>query len=151
MIAALQECAALPPASPRLPGQLTTLCARLNITGHGITAPPASGLPEPWLSVLTQYQHREAGQARDGYAAAAVVLPDLDGIQLMILGLHNCQHSTIVHAHASGPACHTIYGPDGLYSWPPVWIRGSGGRWHATRTSGQPRAKWTAKSRYAWK
>jgi len=138
VIAALQECAALPSASP-VPGQLTTLCARLNVTGHGITTPPASALPEPWLSVLTQYQHSEAGaaSAHDGYAAAAVVLPDLDGIQLMILGLHNCQHSTIVHMHASGPACHTIYGPDGLYSWPPIWIRDSDGRWHATRTSGQ--------------
>jgi hypothetical protein len=31
----------------------------------------------------------------------------------------------------------TIYGPDGLHSWPPIWIRDSGGRWHATRTSGQ--------------
>ena len=138
VIAALQECGALPPASP-VPGQLTTLCARLNVTGHGITTSPASGLPEPWLSVLTQYQHRQAGAApaHDGYAAAAVVLPELDGIQLMILGLHNCQDSTIVHAHASGPACHTIYGPDGLYSWPSIWIRDSGGRWHATRTSGQ--------------
>ena len=138
VIAALQECAALPPASP-IPGQLTTLCARLNVTGHGITTPPASALPEPWLSVLTQYQHREAGTApaHDGYAAAAVVLPDLDGIQLMILGLHNCQDHTIMHMHASGPACHTIYGPDGLYSGPPIWIRDSGGRWHTTRTSGQ--------------
>ena len=111
VIAALQECAALPPASP-VPGQLATLCARLNVTGHGITTPPASALPEPWLSVLTQYLHREAGTApaHDGYAAAAVVLPDLDGIQLMILGLHNCQDSTIMHMHASGPACHAIYG-----------------------------------------
>ena len=89
--------------------------------------------------MLTQYQHREAGAApaHDGCAAAAVVLPELDGIQLMILGLHNCQDSTIMHMHASGPACHTIYGPDGLYSWPPIWIHDSGGRWHATRTSGQ--------------
>ena len=138
VIAALQECGALPPASP-VPGQLAALCARLNVAGHGITTPPASGLPQPWLSVLTQYQHREAGAAavRDGGAAAAVVLPELDGIQLMILGLHNCQDSTIMHMHASGPACHTIYGPGGLYSWPPIWIRDSSGRWHATRTSGQ--------------
>ena len=39
--------------------------------------------------------------------------------------------------HASGPACHTAYGPDELYSWPPIWICDSSGRWHATRTSGQ--------------
>ena len=74
---------------------------------------------------------------RDGCAAAAVVLPELDGIQLTILGLQNCEDSTIVHMHASGPACHAAYGPAKLYSWPPVWICDSGGRWHATRTSGQ--------------
>ena len=80
--------------------------------------------------MLTQYQHREAATAaaHDGCAAAAVVLPDLDGIQLTILGLHNCQGSTIMHAHASGPACHAIYGPNGPYSWPPVWIRDSSGQ-----------------------
>ena len=138
VIAALLECGALPPHSP-VPGQLATLCARLNVAGHGITTPPASDLPEPWLSVLTQYEHRETGAApvRDGCAAAATVLPELDGIQLTILGLHNCQDSTILHMHASGPACHIIYGPNEPYSWPPLWICDSGGRWHATRTSGQ--------------
>ena len=137
-IAALQECGALPPLSPD-PGQLAMLCARLNISGHGTTTPPARDLPEPWLSMLTQYQHRETGAApvRDGCAAAAVVLPELDGIQLTILGLHNCEDSTILHMHASGPACHTAYRPNELYSWPPIWISDSGGRWHATRTSGQ--------------
>jgi hypothetical protein len=74
---------------------------------------------------------------RDGCAAVAVVLPELDGIQLTILGLHNCEDSSILHMHASGPACHTAYGPGELYSWPPIWICHSGCRWHATRTSGQ--------------
>jgi hypothetical protein len=96
VIAALLQCGALPPLSP-VPGQLATLCARLNLAGHGITAPPARDLPEPWLSVLTH----------------------------------------IVHMHATGPACHTACGPDEHSSWPPVWICDSGGRWHATRTSGQ--------------
>jgi hypothetical protein len=138
VIAALQECGVLPPLSP-VPGQLAGLCARLNLSGHGITTPPARDLPGPWLSVLTQYHHRNTGAApvRDGCAAAAVVLPGLDGIQLTILGLHNCADSSILHMHASGPACHTAYGPDELYSWPPIWICDSGGRWHATRTSGR--------------
>jgi hypothetical protein len=138
VIAALQECDALPRHSP-VPGQLATLCARLNVAGHGITTPPTRDLPEPWLSALRQYRKRETGAApvRDGCAAAAVVLPELDGIQLTILGLHNCQDSTIMHMHASGPACHIIYGPDESYSWPPIWICDSSGRWHATRTSGQ--------------
>ena len=138
VIAALQECDALPRHSP-VPGQLATLCARLNVAGHGITTPPARDLPEPWLSVLTQYRQRETGAApvRDGCAAAAVVLPELDGIQLTILGLHNCQDSSVLHMHASGPACHTAYGPDELYSWPSIWICDGSGRWHTTRTSGQ--------------
>ena len=138
VIAALRECGALPPHSP-VPGQLATLCARLNVAGHGITTPPARDLPAPWLSVLTQYQHRQTGAApvRDGCAAATAVLPGLDGIQLTILGLHNCGGSTIMHMHASGPACHTIYEPGEAYAWPPAWIRDSGGRWHVTRTSGQ--------------
>jgi hypothetical protein len=138
VIAALQDCGALSPLSP-LPGQLAALCARLNVS-HGITAPPARDLPEPWLSVLAQYQQRETGSApvRDGCAAATVVLPELDGIRLAILGLHNCQDSTILHMHASDPACHMAYGPIELYSWPPpIWIRDSDGRWHATRTSGR--------------
>jgi hypothetical protein len=138
VIAALQHCGALPPLSP-VPGQLATLCARLNIPGHGITTPPARDLPEPWLSMLTQYQQRATGAApvRDGCAAAVAVLPELDGIQLTILGLHNCDDSTIVHTHSSGLACHTAHGPDEPYSWPPIWICDSGGRWHATRIRGQ--------------
>ena len=89
--------------------------------------------------MLTQYQHRDTGAApaRDGCAAAAAVLPELDGIQLTILGLHNCQDSSTLHMHATGPACHTAYGPDEHYSWPTIWICDSEGRGHTTRTSGQ--------------
>jgi hypothetical protein len=138
VIAALRECGALPPLSP-VPGQLAGLCARLNLGGHGIATPPVRDLPDPWLSVLTQFHQRETGAApvRDGCAAAAVVLPELDGTQLTILGLHNCADSSILHMHASGPACLTAYGPNELYSWPPIWICDSGRRWHATRTSGR--------------
>jgi hypothetical protein len=39
------------------------------------------------------------------------VLPELDGIRLAILGLHNCQDSTVVHMHASGPNTDAIHGP----------------------------------------
>jgi hypothetical protein len=68
-----------------VPGQFAALCARLRLTGHGITAPPARDLPEPWLSMLAHYRRRQARTA-----AAAVALPDLGGITLAILGLHNC-------------------------------------------------------------
>jgi len=106
VIAALQAVGALSPLSP-VPGQLAALCARLHVSGHGITAPPVRALPE------------------------------LDGIRLAILGLHDCLGGTVLHMHASGPMCHVSYGPDELYFWPVIWIRDSGGRWHATRTRGR--------------
>ena len=136
IIAALQAAGALSPLSP-VPGQLAALCAFLHITRHGITAPPARELPGPWLSVLAYDRHRKTGAARDGCAAAAVTLPDLDGIRLAILGLHNCQGSTVVHMHASGPMAPLSYQPGELYYWPVTWIRDSGGRWHATRICGR--------------
>jgi len=138
LIAALQAADALSPLSP-VPGQLAALYAHLNVVGHGITAAPARDLPEPWLSMLA-HNHRtktRAAPPRDGCAAAAAALPELDGITLSILGLHNCQGSTVLHMHASGPMCHVSYQPDELYYWPVLWIRDSGGRWHATRRRGQ--------------
>jgi len=138
VIAALQECGALPPLSP-VPGQLATLCAGLGVNGHGITAPPARDLPEPWLSLLNYYRRRKtrAAPTPDGCAAAAAALPELDGIRLAILGLHNCQDSTVVHMHASGPNTDALHGPDDLYPWATIWVRDNGGRWHATRTLGR--------------
>ena len=138
VIAALQAAGALSRFSP-VPGQFAALCARLHLTGHGITAAAARDLPEPWLSMLA---HDPRGQARtapvaDGGAAAAAALPDLDGITLAILGLHNCLGRTVVHMHASGPMNEVSYSPAELYFWPVTWIRDSGGRWHATRTLGR--------------
>ena len=140
VIAALQECGALPPLSP-VPGQLATLCASLSVNGHGITAPPARDLPEPWLSLLACYRARKtrAAPARDGCAAAATVLPELDGIRLAILGLHNCQGSTVLHMHASGSNNGAIDELDELHAWAIIWVRDSGGRWHATRILGRSR------------
>jgi hypothetical protein len=139
VIAALQAADALSPLSP-MPGQFAALCARLHLTGHGITAPPARDLPEPWLNMLAHHrrgQARTAPAADGGAAALAVALPDLDGITLAILGLHTCLGRTVVHMHASGPLNQVSYSPAELYYWPVTWIRDSGGRWHATRTLGR--------------
>jgi hypothetical protein len=138
VIAALQAAGALSPLSP-VPGQFAALCARLRLTGCGITAPPARDLPGPWRGMLA---HDRRGQARtasaaDGAAATAVALPDLDGITLAILGLHNCLGRTVVHMHASGPLNQVSYTPAELYYWPVTWIRDSDGRWHATRILGR--------------
>ena len=134
VIAALQASGTLPPLSP-LPGQLAALCAHLNVTGHGVTAPPAPGLPGPWLSVLSQHEHTttQAAPGRDGCAVAAAALPELDGTMLAILGLTSSADGTILHAHASGPAYHFYYGPPERNLAPAIWIRDSRGRWHATR------------------
>jgi hypothetical protein len=82
---------------------LTT--GRASVSGHGITAPPAREVPEPSLS-MPAHSHRRntrAAPAGDGCAAAAVALPELDGIRLAILGLHTCRGDTVLHMHASGP------------------------------------------------
>jgi hypothetical protein len=81
VIAALQACGAMSALSP-VPGQLAALCASLDVTGHGITARPARQLPGPWLSMLAHYHRRQPEQAlgRDGCAAVAAALPELDGI-----------------------------------------------------------------------
>jgi hypothetical protein len=135
VIAALQASGALPLAS-RVPGQLAALCGRLNITGHGITVPPAHDLPETWLSVLT---HRRittrTAQERDGCAAVAAALPDLDGIRLSILGLTSSADGTILHTYASGPMRSAYYGSPERNVAPAIWIHDSHGDWHATRVT----------------
>ena len=136
VITALQAAGALSPLSP-IPGQLAALCAVLPASGHGITAPPARDLPAQWRSMLAHHHRRKPATARDGCAAMAVTLPELDGISLAILGLHNCQGRTIMHLHASGPKCPASCWPDELPAWPVTWIRDSGGSWHTTRTLGR--------------
>jgi hypothetical protein len=135
-IAALQACGTLSPLSP-VPGQLAALCGILNISGHGITAPAAAELPGPWLSVLAHYRHRRPGpgEARDGCAAMAVAFPELDGIGLTLLGLHNVDGSTVLYADASGMAVAWPHRPAGAELDFPlrIWVRDSGGQWHATR------------------
>ena len=137
-IAALQACGALSPLSP-VPSQLAALCASLDVTGHGITARPARQLPEPWLSMLAHYRRRQPEQAlgRDGCAAAAAALPELDGIRLAILGLHNSDGRTVLYGHASGMTPAGLDGPPDVESDFPLrlWVRDSHGRWHATRAT----------------
>jgi hypothetical protein len=133
-VAALEAAEALPPLSP-VPGRLAALCAGLGVSGHGITAPPARDLPAPWLSVLAHYQRRkpDTALAHYGFAAATAALPELDGIRLVLLGLHNGHRGTWLHALAIGQIPGTGDGPFGLDASFPlsVWVRDSGGRWHA--------------------
>jgi hypothetical protein len=45
-------------AAARCPGQLAGLGASGGISGHGIAAPPAADLTEPWHSMLARYHRR---------------------------------------------------------------------------------------------
>jgi len=143
-IAALQACGALSPLSP-LPGQLAALCATLRVGGHGITARPARQLPEPWLNMLAHYRRRQPEQAlgHDGCAATAVALPELDGITLSVLGLHNVDGSTVLYGHAGGVTPPGPGGPPGAELDLPlrIWVRDSRGWWHATRATAR---RWSA-------
>jgi hypothetical protein len=144
IVAALHASGALPPASP-VPGQLAALCTRMGNPGHGITAPPAADLPEPWQHMLTHPGPPQAGPAPGLAAAAIAELPELDGARITILGLHhatvvglhNSVTQTIVHMLVTGvrPEDDWTYGRV-VRPLPALWVRDSSGRWHATRTQG---------------
>jgi hypothetical protein len=139
VVAALEATEVLSPLSP-VPGQLAALCASLQVDGHGITAAPPAELPEPWLSLLSHYHRRkpDTAPAGDGFAAAAAALPELDGIRLVLLGLHNCDGRTWMNALASGQMPRQQHGPLGLDMTFPlsIWLRDDAGRWHVARPSG---------------
>ena len=136
--AALEAADLLPPLSP-LPARLAALCASLRISGHGIAAEPDDNLPDPWLSLLTYYQRRkpDTAQVRDGFAAVTAALPELDGIGLALVGLYNNAGTTVLHVLARGLRQEQP-GPHGVNLDFPLslWLRDSGGRWHATRPIG---------------
>ena len=142
IIAALEAADVLSPLSP-VPGRLAAVCAGMRVSGHGITAPPALDLPEPWLSLLAHYQRRKPDTVpvRGGYAAVAAALPELDGIRLDLLSLLNTDGGSWLQVLARGLATEAPAGPFGIDSYFPlsVWIRDSGGRWHACRLAGSHR------------
>jgi hypothetical protein len=139
VIAGLEAVDVLSPLSP-VPARLAALCASLRIGGHGIAAAPADDLPEPWLSLLAYYQRRKPDTApvRDGYAAVTAALPELDGIRLALVGLHNTQGSTVLHVLARGVRREERRGPHGVEMDFPlsIWLRDNGGRWHAAHPVG---------------
>src|SRR4029077_19926330 len=95
-----------PRAGRRRPPRLAPLGPSRDLPGHGIAPPPTLDLPEPWLSLLAHYQRRkpEPSQMREGYAALAATLPELDGIRVTLLGLQHTQGSSVLHVLAQGPA-----------------------------------------------
>lgn len=133
IIAALHAAGALPPDSP-VPGQLARLCARLGISGHGITAPPARDLPDRWHSMLTR-REPQPPPAPGILAATVAELPELDGATIAIAGLDHGERGTIMHLLATGVTLEAGW-PYAVRPLPLLWIRDSDGRWHATHTDG---------------
>ena len=135
-IAALEAAEVLSPHSP-VPGQLAALCGSLGVRGHGITAAPAPDLPEPWLSMLSHYHRRKPGSAPagDGFAAVAAALPELDGLRLVLLGLHHCDGDTWMNTLACGQLPPRRPGTLRMDKAFPlsVWVRDDAGRWHVAR------------------
>jgi len=125
IVEALQAVGALPPLSP-VPGQLATLYARMNVPG--VTAAPAGDLPERWLSVLDRPRGNPDPEPGQSSAGAAVTLPEVDGIKILILGLHRNENGTVLHLQASA-----VEPKGGL---PVLWLRDDGGHWHTTRPRG---------------
>jgi hypothetical protein len=139
IVGALEAADVLSPLSP-VPARLAALCVSLGIDEHGIAVPPAHDLPEPWLSLLAHYQRRKPDTApvRDGFAAMAAVLPELDGIRLALLGLHNTEGSSSVYVLARGMTAEGRPAPLGVdLDFPlSIWLRDGGGRWHAACPAG---------------
>jgi hypothetical protein len=129
VVAALEAVGVLSQLSP-VPGRVAALCASLGVTGHGITAPPAHDLPEPWLSLL-RFQNRKPDPppAWDGFAAVAGALPELNGTRLALLGLLSLGAKTVLYLRASGQG--GPFGPPDQDIPLSVWVRDSDGWWHA--------------------
>jgi hypothetical protein len=138
-VAALEAAEVLSPLSP-VPARLAGLCVSLGIDDHGIAAAPAPDLPEPWLSLLTHYHRRkpETAPAGDGFAAVAAALPELEGVRLVLLGLHNYDGGTwmetLVLGRLPGPGPRVL-GLDTAFPFS-MWLRDEAGRWHAARAAG---------------
>ena len=131
-IAALEAAGALSPLSPT-PGQLATVCERLGIGRHRITARPTADLPEPWLSVLTCYGRRHRSAVRDGVATIALPLPELDGARIALGGLHSMDDQSYLHVFGCGLPPAWTSRRSGLEARPAFgwWLRDDAGHWHA--------------------
>ena len=64
-------------------------------------------------------------------------LPELDGAQITIIGLHHGERGTIMHLLVSGVTLEEEWEyARGVRPLPVLWIRDSDGRWHATDLAG---------------
>ncbi len=130
VIGALEAAGVLSPFSPA-PGRIATIYERIGITRHGIAARPAVDLPEPWLGVLAYFGRRHRSPVQDGTATVAAVLPEMDGAQLVLVGLHTRADQTFLHIVARGLPDRTLPGSgQAALLDTGGWLRDDAGQWH---------------------
>ncbi|HEY2521138.1 MAG TPA: hypothetical protein VGJ19_13580 [Streptosporangiaceae bacterium] len=131
VVAGLEAAGALSPFSP-VPGYLATICERMDIEGHDLTATPRADLPAPWLSVLAWSGRRHRPATRDGTASTGLVLPDVDGAQVAVTGLHTRGNQTWLHVVVGRERSDRLVADVGPLSHPRFccWLRDDTGQWH---------------------
>jgi hypothetical protein len=131
---ALEACGALPPACAAL-DRLAALARHLGVDVPAVisaSAQPAE-LPDAWTSVLANGHRRDGPR---GIAAAAAVLPELDGARFVLAGLRSDADGAELRVLGWGQRVDPYtFGrdTDGPWSW---WARDDAGRWHILRMNG---------------
>jgi hypothetical protein len=131
VVAGLEAAGALSPFSP-VPGYLAMICERLGIDTHGLTATPTADLPPPWLSVLAWYGRRHQPTVHDGTASTGLVLPDVDGAQVAVTGLHTRDNQTFLHVVVDREQSVRLAVDAGPLTQQGFccWLRDDAGQWH---------------------
>jgi hypothetical protein len=128
---ALTAVGLLAPDSPAA-SHLATLCARraIEVRGPWAGRARATGLPGPWVSVLSGSRRVDGPQ---GTSTAAAVLPEIDGARFVLAGLSSWErHATVlVFAWGWSPR-RREFRPQQPFSW---WARDDAGRWHVGRVA----------------
>jgi hypothetical protein len=126
---ALTAVGLLAPDSPAA-SHLAALCARraIEVRGPWASRPRATGLPGPWVSVLSGSRRVDGPQ---GTSTATAVLPEIDGARFVLAGLSSWERHATVLVFAWGWSRRPReFRPHQPFSW---WARDDGGRWHVGR------------------
>ena len=128
---ALTAVCLLAPDSPAA-SHLAALCARraIEVRGPWAGRARATGLPGPWVSVLSGSRRVDGPQ---GTLTATAVLPEMDGARFVLAGLSSWErHATLlVFAWGWSPRPRE-FRPQQPFSW---WARDDADRWHVGRVA----------------
>lgn len=118
-------------ASSPAADQLAALSQRFGAASSaGRTEPAAAVIPAQWTSVLAHWAGAAPADVVEVFAPVAVILPDLDGTQLVLAGLSVAAGQSHLHVISSGLPPRTARYTDRWlpgFSW---WLRDSAGHWH---------------------